>query len=335
MGKVRVAVVGASGYGGAEAVRLLLRHPNAEVCHVTSARNPGKPLREFCPWLETSLVLEAYRPDFEVDAYLLCQEVGFAAEHAPELESRYRVIDFSADFRLRDGAAFERVYKAPWPNPKLAQQPVYGLPELIGREKIAAARVVANPGCYPTASLLGLKPFLDADFVTGVPVIDAKSGVSGAGRNHTETEYLFTELAADFKAYKPVGHRHVAEIVQLAGIPVRFTPHLLPISRGIEATIHIPLKSPSSKAELIELLNEKYKNEPFIRVTESEPTVKQAVGTNLCYLTADYDPDTQFAVVRSVIDNLGKGAAGQAVQSLNLMFGLNETDGLQGGALWP
>jgi N-acetyl-gamma-glutamyl-phosphate reductase len=279
--------------------------------------------------------MEPFGCGFDVDAYLLCQETGFASEVAPELCQRVRVIDFSADFRLRDAADYEQAYGKPWPNESLPQPPVYGLPELVGREPIAAARVVANPGCYPTASLLALMPLVEAGLVAGTPVIDAKSGVSGAGRSRQETEYLFSELDGSFKGYKVTGHRHIAEIVQMAGMPIRFTPHLLPIARGMEVTLHVPLTQSVRREELLDLFRSRYRGERFVRVQEAEPSTKQVLGSNACVMTADFDERTGFAVVRSVIDNLGKGAAGQAIQSLNLMLGLPEGTGLTGSGLWP
>jgi N-acetyl-gamma-glutamyl-phosphate reductase len=335
MSEVKVAVVGASGYAGAEAVRLLLNHPMVHLAHVTSARSAGQPLQASCPWLDTDLVLEAFDPHAKVDVFFLCQETGFASEVAPTLESRAKVIDFSADFRLVDAGEYQSAYGKPWPNPRLKSTPVYGLPELTGKQKIAQAQVVANPGCYPTASLLALMPLVERDLVEGVPVIDGKSGVSGAGRSRQETEYLFSELEGNFKAYKATGHRHIAEMVQMAGMPVRFTPHLLPLARGMEATVHVPLKQKATRAELLQMFTDRYANDPFVRVQEAEPMTKQVLGSNACVLTLDFDERTGFAVVRSVIDNLGKGAAGQAVQSMNLMFGLSETTGLSGSGLWP
>ena len=196
--------MGATGYAGAEIVRLLSRHPCAEVALVTSGRSAGKHLREECPWLASDLVLQEFEAEsLTADITFLCQEAGFAMEHARELLPRTRIIDMSADFRLDDKEQYRTYYKAEHTAPDL--EAVYGLPELVSREAIASATLVANPGCYPTASLLGLMPLVKASLVAGTPVIDAKSGVSGAGRSRKETEYLFTELDGGFRAWQAAG----------------------------------------------------------------------------------------------------------------------------------
>jgi N-acetyl-gamma-glutamyl-phosphate reductase len=330
MSLIRVAVVGATGYGGAEAVRLLASHPCLKVTNVTSARNPGKRLEDECPWLSTDLVLEPFDLDsLDTDVVFLCQEAGFAMEHAPKLSQRMRVVDFSADFRLTDAAVYEKFYGRPMIQPPTT--PVYGLPELVDAD-YTQARIIANPGCYPTSALLGLVPLIREGLVAGMPVIDSKSGVSGAGRSKKDSDFLFSELNGGFKAYGIHGHRHTPEIEQLAGVKVRFTPHLLPVARGILTTIHVPLKQ---EADLNDLLSEFYRGRPFVRVVAKPPSTKQVLGSNRCDLYADYDPSTGYAIIVSVLDNLGKGAAGQAVQSTNLMFGLPEETGLAQNGVWP
>ncbi len=332
---IRVAVVGATGYGGAEAIRLLAAHPHVEVVAATSSRLEGKPLRDECPWLDTALVLSAFDADsLQADVALLCQESGFAMEHAPRLAERMRVIDFSADFRLRDPSKYAEWYGRDPARPEI--QGVYGLPELIGREPIAGAKIVANPGCYPTATLLALVPLERAGLIAGVPVIDAKSGVSGAGRSRKETDFLLGELEGGFKAYAVTGHRHTPEIEQGLGRTVRFTPHLLPFARGIHATCHVPLRAGSGREEVLAAWDAAYHSEPFVRVrADGWPSTKDVRGTNACVLAAAFDERTGHAVLVSVIDNLGKGAAGQAVQNLNVMFGLEETAGLTTFGVWP
>ena len=333
--KTRVAVVGASGYAGAEVVRLLASHPGAEVVCVTSSRNPGRRLQESCPWLYTDLVLEPFDCAIEADMFFLCQEAGFAGEMAPILAQQARVIDHSADFRLRDGATYERIYKQPWQGGGLHTPAPYGLPELVDRQAIAAAAVVAVPGCYATASLLGLMPLVNAGIVTGTPVIDGKSGVSGAGRSKADTQYTFSELDGSLKPYAVVGHRHTPEIEALAGMPVRFTPHLLPIARGMEITLYVPVKGIRDTAELLRVFTKAYADEPFVHVQEQPPATKQVLGSNSCAVSAEFDERTSYAVVMSVIDNLGKGAAGQGIQNMNLMLGLPETTGLPTHGVWP
>jgi N-acetyl-gamma-glutamyl-phosphate reductase len=333
---IRIAVVGASGYAGAEIIRLLAGHPCAHVTSVTSGRSAGKPLSEECPWLDTDLVLESFEPgNISADFVFLCQETGFAMEHAAEILPQARIIDLSADFRLRDLDVYRHYYKRDHSNPQLPCAPVYGLPELVDREEIAAARLLANPGCYPTASLLALMPLVRAGMVGGTPVIDAKSGVSGAGRSRKETEYLFSELDGGFKSYGTVGHRHTPEIAQLAGMPVRFTPHLIPIARGIEATAHVPLKEATSRESLFDLYRESYRQEKFVTVEVNQPSTKQVLGSNRCAIAVEYDETTGYAVICSVIDNLVKGAAGQAIQNLNIMAGLPEDTGLPRHGVWP
>lgn len=331
---IRVAVIGATGYGGAELVRLLAGHPRATVTTVTSGRSAGKLLRDECPWLATDLVLSSFAPDtLDADVALLAQESGFAMEYAPTLSRRMKVIDLSADFRLKDPAVFESTYGRPHACPDLPS--VYGLPELVDRRELAQAQVVANPGCYPTASLLALVPLIRAGLVAGIPTIDAKSGVSGAGRSKKETDFLFSELAGGFKAYAVTGHRHIPEIEQQAGLTVRFVPHLIPSARGIHATVHVPLTKPISTEALRELYREATQAEPFLQVQDTPPSTKQVQGSNRCILSPFGDERTQSATVLSVIDNLVKGAAGQAIQNMNLLFGLPETTGLPLNGVWP
>lgn len=332
---IRAAVVGATGYGGAEAVRLLSAHPQVEVVAATSARLAGTPLRNECPWLDTDLVLSAFDPEhLDADVALLCQEAGFAMQHAPQIAERMRVIDFSADFRLRDPSEYARWYGREHLRPEV--EAVYGLPELGSRSEIAQAKVIANPGCYPTATLLALVPLERAGLIEGVPVVDAKSGVSGAGRSRKETDFLLGELEGGFKAYGVTGHRHTPEIEQELGRVVRFTPHLLPFARGIHATCHVPLRPGADRAEVLQAWFEAYRDEPFVRIRgEGWPSTKEVRGTNACVLAAAFDERTGHAVLVSVIDNLVKGAAGQAVQNLNLMFGLDETAGLPTFGVWP
>lgn len=334
-GKIRVAVVGATGYGGAESVRLLLSHPQVEIVAVTSSRNPGQPLEDHCPWLATDLKLQPFSPDCDADVFFLCQEVGFAAEHAPGLEKHAKVIDFSADFRLTDAATYEATYHKPWPNHRLASAPVYGFPEWVSHAEIASARVIANPGCHPTAAILGLKPLLDADLVTGIPVIDSKTGVSGAGRSKTDTDYLFSEQFGSLKPYAVSGHRHIPEIEQVLGQAVRFTPHLLSVPRGIVSSIAVPVQAGVTAQNLRELFEEAYAGKPFVKVVQAPAPLKAVIGSNRAMIHADFDPHTGYAVVTVTLDNLVKGMAGQAIQNMNIQFGLPETTGLPLSGLWP
>lgn len=299
----------------------------------TSARAAGDSLAEHAPWLDSDLRLSPFDPDADCDVFFLCQEAGFAMEHAEALLAHAKVIDLSADFRLSDPAVYEKTYGRPHAAPGRLPA-VYGLVE-ANRDAVAGASLVANPGCYPTCSLLALLPLVRSGLIPpgSVPVIDAKSGVSGAGRSRTETAYAFSELSGGFKAYATTGHRHVPEIEEHAGLHVRFTPHLVPMARGLEATLHVPIQG--GRAELESAYREAYAREPFVKVVGSPPSTKQVLGSNRCDLFWDFDARTGYAVVTAVIDNLVKGAAGQAVQNMNVMFGLPETLGLPKDGVWP
>jgi len=330
----KVAIVGASGYGGAELVRLLSTHPSVEIVAVTSGRSAGKLLREECPWLATDLVLSSFDPaTAECDVAFLCQEAGFAMQHARTLVERgIKVIDLSADFRLQDLGLFQKYYKMEHADSELLKEAAYGLPELGDRCAIKKARLVANPGCHVTASLLGLMPLLASVAKDAVPVVDSKTGVSGAGRSRKETAYLFSELDGGISAYAVAGHRHTPEIEMLAGLKVRFTPHLIPVPRGLVSTVHVPLTTP---VDVLETLKARYAHEPMVQVLDTPPNSKAVSGTNAAHVWGTYDEHTGMAVVVTAIDNLGKGAAGQAIQNMNLMLGLPETSGIPLSGLWP
>jgi N-acetyl-gamma-glutamyl-phosphate reductase len=326
-------VVGATGYAGAEIVRLLSGHPHARITIATSQRSAGKPLKEECPWLHTDLVLTEFSPDaIDTDFVMLCQEAGFAMEHASHLAQHSKVIDLSGDFRLRNSATYARYYGRE--HTVKDWKAAYGLPEAGNRDQIRDSNLVANPGCYPTAAILALMPLARARLAkTDFPaIVDAKSGVSGAGRSRQQTDYLFSELSGGFKPYNVTGHRHLPEIEQAYGAPVRFTPHLLPAARGLEATCHVALRQP---ADLLALYRDMYANEPFVEIQDSPPSTKQVLGSNKCVIYPAYDEHTGFAVVCSVIDNLVKGAAGQAIQNMNIMAAFPEETGLPKNGIWP
>jgi N-acetyl-gamma-glutamyl-phosphate reductase len=327
---VTVAIVGATGYGGAELVRLLSGHPSVRIANVTSERLAGTRLDEECPWLHTGLVLQPFDPqNLRVDFVFLAQEAGFAMVHAPELLKHSKVIDLSADFRLRNRDVYEAAYGRVWSSPGLADEPVYGLPEIGLRDQIAKARLVANPGCHATNAILGLKPL--TPHLTGVPVVDSKSGVSGAGRSRKETDYLFSEVTGSFKGYGLTGHRHIPEIEEAIGQKIRFTPHLVPMSRGIYTTIHAPVKAGVGPEEL----KGSYPASKFVRLVDQVPSTKQVLGSNRVDIHIALDDHTGFAVVSVVQDNLVKGAAGQAIQNMNLMAGFDEAAGLPIQGIWP
>ena len=333
----RVGIYGGTGYTGAELVRLLAHHPDLELTWATSRREAGRPLREPCPWLDSDLPLSDPESDLPtVDGVFLSAENGVAATLSRRfLKTGAKVVDLSADYRLRDGESYERGYGKPHPDPNPEFTVAYGLPECGNRTAVAGADLVANPGCYPTATTLALWPLTQLGLLGGVPVVDAKSGVSGAGRSRATTEFLYAEGADDFRAYLPVGHRHTPEIEQSLGLPVRFTPHMVPMARGMQATVHAPLKDATTGEALRALLREAYANEPFVRVLDRIPETKAVRASNRCDLWADYDPRTGHAVLIAVIDNLVKGASGAALQNMNLLLDLPEASGLPVHGVWP
>nr|WP_246167923.1 N-acetyl-gamma-glutamyl-phosphate reductase [Thermosulfurimonas marina] len=341
-----MAVVGATGYTGLECLRLAAAHPEIRVTCVTSRREAGRRLSDYWGFKPYPEDLEILPPEPETiaekaEVALLCVPHGTAQEMAAELLSRgLRVIDLSADFRLPDPALYESWYETPHRFPHLLSEAVYGLPEIYAPE-IRRARLVANPGCYPTAALLPLLPLLEAGLIEAEDLlVDAKSGVSGAGRKG-EVALSFCEVHEDFRAYKVASHRHTPEMeVQLsraAGREVRilFTPHLTPMQRGIFATIYARPRAPEK--EIYETLREFYREKPFVEVLPPgrPPRVAEVRGSNLCRIGLKVDARTGCLLLLSVIDNLVKGASGQALQNLNLMCGLPEDLGLPRVPLHP
>ena len=327
-----VAVLGASGYAGAIAASLLWRHPFFALKHVTARSESGALLDEIHPRTRVPLVLEDWDPNVqgEVDAALVCWPHRVSAPAVAELRERgVRVVDLSADFRLRDRDTYEDWY-GPHGAPDLFGAAVYGLPELY-REQIPGADLVANPGCYPTAALLGLAPLARAGLIGDV-IIDAKSGVSGAGREPTPTTHY---IAADenMTPYKVERHRHTPEIEQeLAGqgasLPVTFTPHLVPLAQGELVSCYVTPAREHDEEELMTLFDAAYAREPWVELRLGPPGVLEVRETNFCRLSVHSDGRTGRIMVFSSIDNLWKGAASQAVQNLDLMFGRDEREGL-------
>ncbi len=326
----RIAILGASGYAGLELVTLLARHPDVEVAVAGSDRFAGKTV-ESLAGLGGRLMFtgadEAARLAEACDAVLLATPAEASLALVPRLAAT-RVIDLSGAFRFTDGAAFRAAYALE----PVAHAAVYGLPEL-NRDAIAGARLVANPGCYPTAAALALGPLLAAGAIGPEVIVDAMSGVTGAGRKADES-YSFVELADDARAYKVLRHQHAPEIAQTLAayargpVQLTFTPHLVPIRRGILATSYARAASPTTSAALTALLRHAYRGERFVRIADSpdEVSLAKVVGTNDC-LIGVAALGTRV-VVTSAIDNLVKGAAGQAVQNLNLVLGLEESTGL-------
>jgi N-acetyl-gamma-glutamyl-phosphate reductase len=334
--ELRVAVGGASGYTGAELLRYLAGHPRARVVSCLGHSQQGQRLTDLFPNLHGFYdhVLEAR--DWgelakEVDLVFLCLPHGKSQKPARALlEGGCKVIDLGADFRLADPDLYARTYGADHLCPELLQEAVYGLPEL-NRERIAGARLVANPGCYPTASLLALLPMIAHDLLLEPTIIDAKSGVSGAGRA-AAVGSLYAEVNESIKAYGVGGHRHQPEIEQTVAQKVVFTPHLTPMTRGILATVYVR----HEPADLSSLYRDFYARQPFVQLLQDAlPTTRGTAGSNFCHLAVRESGFPGCSIVLSAIDNLGKGAAGTAVHNMNLMFGLPESSGLRLPALAP
>ena len=330
MANPTVAVLGAAGYAGAIAAQLLYRHPFFELSAVTARAEVGQRLDDVHPKTRVPLALELYS-DQTADAAIVAYPHGAAAPVVAELRARgVRVVDLSADFRLRDRTTYDDWYgehKAP----ELFGQGVYGLPELT-REAVKDADLVANPGCYPTAALLGLAPLARAGLIGDV-VIDGKSGVSGAGRGATATTH-FISADENVSPYKIEGHRHTPEIEQELSalgndVTVTFTPHLLPLAQGELVTSYVTPTRDVDADEIAELFDDLYSAEPFIELRRGPVGVIDVRDTNYARLSWHHDPRTNRVIVFAAIDNLWKGAASQAVQNLNLMFGRPETEGLR------
>ena len=341
---IKIGVVGGTGYTGVELLRLLAQHPHAEIVLITSRAEAGTPVSAMFPSLRGHVDLAFSAPSDaalkQCDLVFFATPNGVAMQQARALyDAGVRMIDIAADFRIKDIATWEKWYATKHSCPELVAEAVYGLPE-VNREKIKVARIVANPGCYPTAVQLGFLPLVRNKLVDLDHLIaDAKSGVSGAGRK-AEVHTLFAEASDNFKAYGVSGHRHLPEISQglqgMAGADVRliFTPHLTPMIRGIHATLYATLRG---DVDLQSLFEKTYAGEPFVDVMPagSHPETRSVRGSNLCRIAVHRPQGGDTAVVLSVIDNLTKGAAGQAVQNMNLMFGFAETTGLEQIALMP
>ena len=337
----RVAIVGATGYAGGELVRLLLRHPGARIVAAVARSHQGEPLRAALPHLHDapdSLRIGSDVADAEVVFTAL--PAGEAAKLAPQwLTDGRRIVDIGSDFRLKDPAAYPKWYGYTHPAPELLAESVYGLTELA-RAALPKSRVVANPGCYPTASILALAPAAAAKLIGPDIIVDAKSGVSGAG-HVVDDAYLYGTVDESVRAYGVPKHRHQPEIAQelavLAGSwpKLTFAPHLIPMTRGLIATCYAPLRDGVTAAQVSEAYAAQYANEAFVRVTPSFPPTKATLGSNWCLVHAVVDEENRRLVAVGVLDNLVKGAAGQAVQNFNVMCGLPETQGLEAMPLWP
>ena len=339
-----IGIVGGTGYTGVELLRLLARHPQARIRAITSRKEAGMPVADMFPSLRRVLDISFTTP--EAAALDQCDVVFFATPHGVAMEMAQalvqqgvRIIDLAADFRLRDSAVFERWYKMPHTATALLDEAIYGLPE-VNREAIRKARVIGLPGCYPTSVQLGFKPALEAGLIDPSHLIaDCKSGISGAGRK-AEVANLHAEAADNFKAYGVSGHRHHPEIVQGLSrmtkdeIGLIFTPHLTPMIRGIHSTLYARI---TRDADFQQLYEKAYAGEPFVDVMPagSTPDTRSVRGANTCRIAVHRVGSGDTLMVLSVIDNLTKGASGQAVQVMNLMFGLPEEAGLELVGLVP
>ena len=341
---IKVGVVGATGYTGSELLRLLSRHPDVQIQVVTSRSEKGKAVADLFPNLRGHIKLKFTDP--EIAELEKCTLVFFATPNGTAmtmvptlLAAGVKVIDMSADFRLKDVDTWVQWYGQPHSAPDLLAEAVYGLSE-INRDDIRKASLVANPGCYPTAIILSLVPMLESGCIDVKSIIaDAKSGISGAGRK-ISAQHLFAECSESFKAYNVTGHRHQPEICQVLNnlvsdpVSVTFVPHLVPMIRGIHATVYARLQR---NVDLQKMYEDRYINEPFVDVMPagSHPETRSVRGSNFCRMAVHKPDDGNTVIVLSVIDNLVKGAAGQAIQNMNLMFGLDETTGLQNAGMMP
>ena len=336
---MRVGVIGATGYAGAEVLRLCLTHPDMEVVVATGESNAGKAVASHVPSLAALAPSMVYAPteaalDADLEAVFVALPHGHSQRIVPELvASGVMVVDLGADFRLSDPAEYERWYGHAHARPDLLARSRYGLVERH-RSELKGAQLIAVPGCYPTATSLALGPFVDAGVVErrGI-VVNALSGVSGAGRGVSDRLH-FARLASNAEAYGLLDHRHTPEMQQELGAQLLFTPHLVPVSRGMLVSAYAPLVG-GDAFDPLELLHEAYDDDPFIVVSAEPPTLKDPVGSNLCFVSACIDQRTGWLLAMSSIDNLLKGAAGQAVQAWNVAVGYDETRGLPRSGVTP
>ncbi|HCT98226.1 MAG TPA: N-acetyl-gamma-glutamyl-phosphate reductase [Aerococcus urinaeequi] len=345
---IKVGIIGATGYTGEELIRLLVTRSDIELTTLTSRNEVGTKVQDYYPHfkglIDQSFV--AYDPNQifdQVDVLFLCLPHGVSMEIAKAAQAHdVKVIDLGADFRLKDSQVYQEYYAIPQTEPDLLEQAVYGLPELYAAD-IQKADLIANPGCFVTCSLLALLPVIDQDFIrTDSVIIDAKTGVSGAGRS-AKVANLLTELANNFYAYNPMAHRHIPEIEQTLNnvannqVSVQFTPHLLPTERGIHATIYVDLTKDINEDQVRQIYQNYYQDKYFIHILGQDqlPQIKAVRASNFAQIQVKVDQRTNRLVIFAVIDNLVKGAAGQAIQNMNLMFGLDQTTGLTQAPIFP
>ncbi len=336
----RIAVVGATGYTGMELCRLSLSHPNIKITHVYANSHTGHLLSDIHPQFRSvlDLKLERFDPKAVPDVECLFLAIPHSQSHQymPLLkEASCKIVDLSADFRLTDKEAFKTYYSHEHASPDLLAEIPYGLPELF-LDAIKNAKIVANPGCYATSVILGLLPLTSRNLITGTPVVDAKSGVTGAGRGLKQNIH-YCEANESLSAYATGAHRHMPEIEAFSGVNVLFSPHLTPMNRGILSAIYVDLKEGVTEEAIRKAFEEQYQNAPFVTVMPegNTPDTSAVTGSNMCQITIKVLPEFKKAVIFSTLDNLIKGAAGQALQNMNIMMGWDETLGLPrvGGAV--
>lgn len=345
---VKVAICGGSGYTGAELLRVLSGHPEVQITVVTSEKSAGKRVKDLFPHLHkySDLVYEPLDKEEilnKADLFFMALPHGASQEAVDYFFNKgKKVIDLSADYRLSDPLVYEEWYRTPHRFVDTLKSAVYGLPE-IHREEIRTANLLANPGCYPTGAILGLYPVVKEDIIdTENIIVDSKSGTSGAGRK-AEVSFSYCEINEGFKAYGVAVHRHTPEIEQELSIiankkiNINFTPHLVPMDRGIISTIYVKLKKKSETSEIVSIYKKYYENEPFINVLEEGyyPNAKNVRGSNYCEIGLKVNKRTDTLIIVTAIDNLVKGASGQAVQNMNIMLGFKETTALDSIALFP
>jgi N-acetyl-gamma-glutamyl-phosphate reductase len=344
MNKIKAGVINVTGYAGVELARILWQHPQVELVSVTGRSAAGKKLGDVFPHLAATGLTITAELETKVDIVFSALTHKTSAEGIiPLLNKGMRVVDMSADFRLKEATWYPQWYDFEHPAPELLKKAVYGLPELH-RGSIAAAQIVANPGCYPTSAILALAPLVKLGLVEPDLVVDSKSGVSGAGRTLTLPTH-FSEASDNVRAYGLGGHRHLPEISQelealdpFKSVAVTFIPHVVPMTRGIESTCYARAKAgklSGGKEELDKVYYDFYRDEPYTKVMQQPPETKHTWGSNLCLLYPVIHQKTGRVVVVSCVDNLVKGAAGQAVQNMNIMFGFPETDGLEALPIYP
>jgi len=340
MARIRTGIINVTGYAGIELARLLHGHPKVELVSVTGRSAAGQKLAKVFPHLaDIDLTIESELAEVDF-AFSAMPHKASAEAILPLVDRGVKVVDISADFRLKDTRAYPQWYDFDHPRPQLLQTAVYGLPEL-SRDRISKAKLVANPGCYPTGALLALAPMVKEGLASGDIIVDSKSGVSGAGRSLTISTH-FAEAVDNVRAYSLEGHRHLPEIVQELELlrpgfkpAVTFLPHIVPMSRGILSSCYIQPVAGVDKKKLRELYGDFYKGEPFVRVVEAPPETKHTWGSNLCLVYPSVEPRTGKVIVISCIDNMVKGAAGQAIQNMNIMLGFSEAAGLEALAVYP